>query len=49
MRLLTAAAAAIGLFAFAGAASAMCGGYAKPAADQTAETPILILPKTTGS
>lgn len=49
MRLLTASVTALSLFAFAGAASAMCGGYSKPAADQTAETPILIVPKTTGS
>jgi len=49
MRLLTVALTALGIVGFAGAASAMCGGYAKPAADQTAETPILIVPETTGS
>lgn len=49
MRLLTIAVTALGVLGFAGTASAMCGGYAKPAADQTAETPILIVPGTTGS
>lgn len=49
MRLLTVALSALCIVGFAGAASAMCGGYAKPAVDQTAETPILIQPQTTGS
>jgi hypothetical protein len=48
MKYLTVAVTALGLFAFAGAASAMCSGFAKPATDQTAET-IIPEPKTAGS
>ncbi len=47
MKLLTALVAAAGIFGFAGAAAAQCAGSHKPATDQTAETPILILPGTT--
>ena len=50
MKALTAMVTAIGVLAFSGSAFAACSGKSHtPMSDQTAETPIVILPESVGS
>lgn len=49
MKSLTALVAALGVLGFAGAAAANCPSGHMPTGEQTAETPIPILPETAGS
>ena len=50
MKALTAMVTAIGVLAFSGSAFAQCSGKShSPMPDQTAETPIVILPDSVGS
>jgi len=49
MKTLTAAFTALALLGFAASASAQCAGYAKSAADQTAQAPIVVQQGATGS
>lgn len=49
MKVLSAAFTAIVVLGFAGAASAQCAGYEKPAVDQTAESPIVLPQGSVGS
>lgn len=49
MKTLTAVVTALTVVGFAATASAQCMSTKKPVVDQTAETPILILPESVGS